>query len=56
MKIGYVLLVEVPAETDLPALKQALAAVLPDGAVLSQQWVLVSEEERLAELARSEET
>lgn len=56
MKVGYVLWIEVPAGTDLPAFRKRLADALPDGTVLSQQWVLVSEDERLEELAKSEGT
>lgn len=56
MKVGYTLWVEVPADTDLLAFRKGLAGKLPDGAVLGQQWVIITEEERLDELAQSEDT
>lgn len=55
MKVGYRFEIEVPVDTDLKRLLVQLQQGISEKANLKQEWVLVSEEERLTELARTDE-
>lgn len=55
VKVGYRFEIEVPVDTDLKRLLVQLQQGISEKANLKQEWVLVSEEERLTELARTDE-